>query len=402
LSDERGSLGAEVEAAWAGFRRWLADRLAGMSEVDEVLEVEVAGSGALWFHLWTEGDIHAEVSAGGEAEAALVAAGWAVPDADVPYFWRHVPSREADRLAVLGVQVLREVCEVAHPAFVVAEGWETGLDSLLDEPVDDDSDDGPDEPPFAFPEGRAALRELVDAAIAPLVDGEVEHDEDGDVPITVGRSTVFVRVASDRPAVDLFAHIVLDIDDHARLGEELNILNRAESDWRFYEANGFVVVQQRVEAWPLIPAQLRAALTEMIDRIDGVARDLAQRVGGRRFHETPSRREAGPRGDGLALAASYAAFLELLGDEELRPAEAALLFEDDRRALVAAIAAVRSGELDTEEHDAETVLLHLGRALRHLLARERPLRRLPPRPGSQQLALLDVPDEQPRLDLDAS
>jgi hypothetical protein len=393
LTYDGTSVDAEIEQAWVEFRRWLADRLAGLDEADDELEVRAGAGGVqgLDFDLWDEGELHAEVVGVRTrvAEVRLRYAGWRAPDDGCDGWWRHAAVREVDHLAVLSVAVLREVLGVVHPAFLVAEGW------TVEAPAEDDdegAEEQDEEPPFVFPEGIAELRELVDRALVPVLGEEIEHDEDDDVPVRAGRSMVFVRVANDRPAVDLYAHVVLDVPAGERLAVELNVLNRGERDYRFYEVEGRVVMRRRLEAFPLVGAQLRRALEEMLGRVDDVARDLVARVGGRRFLDEPEANVAGE--------AELGVLLELMYADGLRPAAMARLFGDDLEALVRTMAAVKAGELDCEGHDPDVVLGQLGRALRHVLDVERPAKRLPPKPRSQQLALMDLPDEQPAFGLD--
>ena len=206
-----------------------------------------------------------------------------------PAFALDVERREVDRVAVLSVATLREVFAVPHPSFLSAGGLETDPEHVVADspPTAWDLDD---EPLAVLVQGRDDLQAQVDAALAPMLGGHLRHDEDGDIPILAGRSMLFVHVSDERPDVELFAVLVREVTDTARLAVELDILNRSQAFARFYQRDGTVHLAHEICAVPFVPRQLRAVVADLLGRIDDLAVDLVSRVGGlrgARRHQRP-------------------------------------------------------------------------------------------------------------------
>ena len=225
----------------------------------------------------------------GDAEQVqLIELGWSAPtygvddeiDGGSPNFFVDVERREADRLAVMVVGALRNAFGCAHPAFLDADGLEIDPDAAT--PVAPAGEE-PDEPVAVFPDSQDELRELVDRALAVMYEEPLKHDGDGDVPIVAGRSVLYVRVLADRPAVELFAELVVDVTDRDRAAGEMAILNRSHPVAKFYLRDDRVLMTYAIHAWPFAPAQLRVAVSYLCEGLDDLARDAAARVGGRRF-----------------------------------------------------------------------------------------------------------------------
>ncbi len=418
MGEEQYDLEAQVAAEWARFEGRLADRLAGMED-DEIVRVQVltgvdedeleGAAPYLQFLAWDDDNLRAEVAGNGYLDERyalsgddcerLVDAGWCSPNEETEElnFFVNCELRDADRVAMMSVAALREVFGCPHPSFLSGN-----LDVGTTDPVDDLAE--VDEEPVTYPQGRDHLQQLVDQALTVLFGSPAEHDEDGDLPVTVGMSRLFVRVCEDRPAVDLFAHIVLGIQDTDRLPLELEILNRAHPAAKFHVAEDRVVMRQQLIAHPFVPDQLRAAVSVLCNELDDLARDLATRVGGRRFLQglgdpPTSHEDLDPAGAHPSLVG----LLEMLHDGEVAPAEVAALFDHDRHELVCQLVRLRTGAQSSAPHDLEDVLDHLRGALRFIVERQaraelaadwRAARR-----RSQQLALMPEPEhEQATLD----
>ena len=105
------------------------------------------------------------------------------PDHGSANFWINSESREADRLAWMAVRSLREVYGCLHPSFLNL----AGVDEEPSEPAEPAASD--DEEQVVFPADRDDLHKRVICAISHwLMTDEVNVDNDGDVPIRVGRS----------------------------------------------------------------------------------------------------------------------------------------------------------------------------------------------------------------------
>lgn len=405
---------AAIESAWAGFRDRLADRLAGFTDGEQlVVLVEVGptpdeldgASPYLRLVGSAGGTLRAEV-AGDDVldrrfhldrhdEAVLAGGGWCRPDGTEPHFTQECEARAADLLAVRCVEVLRVVYAVAHPAFLRADGVEhdprrprPAAGSAADDPGG--LGDGPDEEEAVLVGTHDELQELVDAAVGELV--EVDHDDDGDIAVRAGLSVVFVRVLEDRPAVELYAEVVVDPQRPERTPVELDILNRTHDFARFHATPGAVRMSYVLVAWPFAPRQLRTVLRRMLAEVDSLAEALAQRLAGRRFLEEPEPDEpqpapvvAGGRARPVPPHPGMSGLLELLHLGGVSSPAVAQLFDHDRHALIAHLVGVRTGVVDCGGHDQERVLGCLRRGLRYVVDREIPerrARRAPSRPAA--------------------
>ncbi|GEP37645.1 hypothetical protein NPS01_13080 [Nocardioides psychrotolerans] len=410
MTNERRDLDSQVEDEWVRFRGRLADRIIAM-EVDDILSIDVLTGvdeedleGAAPYAQvlrWDEGAIRVEVvsndylderyALSDDHEHALLEMGWERPaPADDESdqggnFYVHAQPREADRVAVLVVRALREVYGCLHPSFLLGDLEEPS-------PVETVTSAAAVEPEeiAVMPVDDDHLRSLVDEALRVMLGDDLTHDEDGDVTVVEGRSLVWVRVVEDSPSIDLFAHVVLGVREHSRVPVELALLNRANELFKFVLVGDYVVMKVRLVAMPFAPAQLRGMLAVMLSVVDDLARELAVRLGGRRFRDVLREQPVAPEPP-LALTA----LLEALHEGPMRPSSVAVLFSHDRSAIIAAIVALRRDSLATDDHDQELVLSHLRRALRFLSDGEARVRRgaldkRSPLRRSQQLSLLDV------------
>jgi hypothetical protein len=286
--------------AWSRFQARLADHLVEMGDDDIlVVETEVARSdlaGAAPYVQFAGGGstVRGEVSSNSYlAEAyeldeddvsVLVSLGWQPPTVGPgrpvgegsANFFVDLPRSEADRLAVMAVKVLREVFDVAHPAFLAAEGL--GEDPEVAAPPREEPSP---EVLAVMPESAEHLRDLVDAALTPLFGTVPERDTDGDIPVPWGSSLVFVRVDEETPVVELFSVVVDAVADLERAAFEVGVLNRDLRFMKFLLVDGCVLARVHLPAWPFVPEHLRSMLTGMSAKIDEIDEDLLARVGGR-------------------------------------------------------------------------------------------------------------------------
>ncbi len=412
MSDE-WDLSAEVEAAWADFRGRLADRTAGMDD-DDVLIVEFSGvvddecEVAPYVQLCAYGGdlvraeavsnhwLDARCALSAEAEEALVALGWCEPR-DKPgweNYYLTFERRSADEVAVLAVRTLREVYGVPHPAFLEAGGLEIGsaaVEAAAEAEADLPTAD--DESVAAFVSDQAQLQRLVDDAVA-AVNPDLTHDSDGDIPILTAESVVFIRVRADRPAVEVFAEVLVDVEDTQRLLVELDLLNSGHPLWKFTRRGTVVTMRVELPAVPFAPAQLRTVVDQFVTEVDEIGRALAVRVKGTRFFESaPAAIDADTDVDDAHTAMT--GLLELLHLDRVRATTVAGLFEHDRHELIRQIVRIRTGLQDCGEHDQDVVLTLLRKALRIVSDGDADAPRavpLPPKPRSVQESLL--PDSE--------
>jgi hypothetical protein len=295
---ERGS-----REAWSRFQARLGDHLAAM-EQDDLLVVDVIGTeedegGALpylQFSAWGDGMLRGEVSsnhvlaasrqldAGGEA--AVEALGFAgptygrddEPDSGSLNFHVDLQQTEADRLAVMSVRALRDVFGVLDPAFLEAEGLTADPPVAVPPSVGGVS---PDEPAAVFPrDGAEQLRELVDEALTPYFGHVPEHDDDGDIPVEVGDTFLYVRVHEEMPVVEIFGCVATGAEDLAQAAFEVAVLNRDVRFVKFRLVGDAVVAYLHLPAWPFAPEHLRAMLAMTSEVVERVEPDLVARLAG--------------------------------------------------------------------------------------------------------------------------
>lgn len=408
---------AGVEEAWTAFRARLADAVAGLAD-DKVIGFQLGclaegepSNGAapyVQFLGWGEGVVRAEAVSNTyldpayalelEGYDAMIGLGWCPPtyfedqepDAGSANFWLDVETRDADRVAWMAVAAIREVYGCVHPAFLSLRGLhEDECEPLVRDEVAGDAEDAEEEL-IVFPTDRDDLVEHVVRAVHVLLDeAEVKVDSDGDVPIRVGDSVVFVRVLEKSPVVDVFAHLVTEPEQGGRLAVELDILNRRHRLAKFYLEGDTVVMRHRLVAAPFVPAQLRVVLDVMLDDVDEIASNLVQRVGGRRFLDVSPAEEPPVLEDCPAMAG----LSELMLAGRVASSTVVEVFEHDRREIVRMIVAVRTGCRDCGDLDEDDVLDHLRRGL-DLVARNearatRAASRLAAGGSTQQTSLLD-------------
>jgi hypothetical protein len=302
MSGGEGLTDRVTAEGWLRFQARLADRFAAMAEDDILLVGALCGEEPddgcapyIQCCAWGAGMLRLEASSNHvlarlwwlepAGKATLEGLGYGAPtygldeepDSGSLNYYRDLPRAEADRAAVMAVRALRDVFGVIHP--VLLDG------DLLDDvqaPVERAAQERRVEPLATFPEGGPdVLNGLVDQALADLFEHPPVRDEDGDVPVPAGSTTVYVHVEADAPVVELFACLVTDVRDHERARFEVNVLNRDVRFVSFRLAGDHIFANLLLPSWPFVPEHLRAMLTLMVEVVQETAVDLARRVDGR-------------------------------------------------------------------------------------------------------------------------
>ena len=431
MGDETGATPYEKQndEAWAEFRRQLADHCATMVDDDHVFieieqapDVEDLPGAAPYLQMvgWGEGAIRAEVCSNTflddrfllskPQEQQLAELGWNAPtygrdgepDSGSPHWWADVELRDADRLAVMCVGALRDVYGCAHPAFLVVDGFEP-IGFAAPEPGEDDEPEPAREPALAYPHDRDELQAMIDRAVGRVYGEPVKHDSDGDVPIVLGDSVLFVIVSDEEPIVELFAELVHDVADLEAAEREVAVLNRDLMFGTCLVRDDRVLLRHRLCGVPFVPAQFRMVLGRVSADLDRIAGDLAVRVGGRRFLDVSGvTDEAGAE----PLPQSLVVLRELLAAGDVDPRTVAALFDGELSEITEQLDALRDdppADLDVAE-----IIAALRGALQFLAVRKSremwDRRRRPParRRTSDQPPLLSAQDlGEQALDLGA-
>ncbi len=398
----------EHDEAWRELRRRVADHLGAMGPGDELGLAVDDGSGEVPAYVVVETDgqqrLHLE-SVGTAGLAAPWVGAEDAEDDDDPAFLVEVPQRECDLAAALVVDVLRDGQACLHPAFLTSRELDlAGLRWQRPPRPPHPTVLTADAPLAVLVEDRDHLQRMVDATLAEMLQQPLAHDEDGDVPVPVGESVVWVQVLADRPVVALFAILVDDIVDVEAAEREVAGLQTRLPFLQVRVAGERILVRHEICAVPFAPRQLAGVLARLCSEIDDIAGEVAERVGGRRFLEgMADDDEEDPRLLAPAptdLDEHLATVVELLLDGQVDPAQVAAAYDDQRALLVRSLVGLRTGTVVVPEVDLDLLLHTVRSGLRHLVDRaarrdEGPNR--PRGPRRQQLSLL--PEDEPGLDL---
>jgi hypothetical protein len=311
----------------------------------------------------------------------------------------------------MSVGALREVYGCPHPAFLVVDGFEpVGFTA----PAPDELPPAePVEAALVMPQDRDELVEAVDRALGRVYGEPVKHDSDGDVPIVLGESMLFIRVSHEEPMIELFADLVIGVEDREAAAREVALLNRnLLFGTVVLRDDDTIALRHFLCATPFVPRQFRAVLDRVVSDLDRNAADLVARVGGERFL-SPARfasptADEDPDGDKPErLCPPVATLRELLAAGDVDPRTVAALFDGDLDLITEQIEALR--EEPPSELDVAEVIAALQAALQFVAVRRSrelwdPPRRPAPRrrPTSHQPPLLSSDDVgEPTLDLGA-
>jgi hypothetical protein len=135
---------------------------------------------------------------------------------------------------------------------------------------------------LVWPRNRGELQQAVIAALRePTGNPDLEPDEDGDIAIRFGGALVFVRVNRERPAIDLFSHVVRNVEPTPALLEALNELNRAHCRTTFLATDSTVIATLEIDCDPFSPTILVRSVGYLGHLVDEVDEDLSARFGGK-------------------------------------------------------------------------------------------------------------------------
>jgi hypothetical protein len=302
-STTKMDLDRATRKAWRRFRTATAEAVATMEEgrplVVETLATADEHGAAPYVQLLADaGTVLVELSANrflapqhrldGPAKRRLRELGWSRPRRrdGRPNWWVQEDREHADRVAALLVRSLRDVLGVAHPSLLGGDVPEFGEDpalAALDAGGRPEGAEG--EPAATRPRDPAHLQELVDRALEPIFGHPPVKDEDGDVPVFVGPTVVFVRVDHHEPRVTLFVNLATAVEEHDRAVFEVSVLNRDHTDVKFVLRGQEVWAKLHVPGMPFAPDHLHAAVHRLCDLVEKVLPDLCVRTGGRAWLE---------------------------------------------------------------------------------------------------------------------
>jgi hypothetical protein len=204
--------------------------------------------------------------------------GLTTPTKKAPNYWATYLLSHVDQVASVAVSAFRNAFGVVHPAFLHSDDvvWQT--DSRLPS-----ADVAPQPSTAVHPVSREHLDLLIDQALTPML-GHVPHrDDDGDVPIRAGSAVVFVRNQWPMPCVQLFAEMVVEIDNPDAAAPELAALNHDIDGVKFAVHRDRVVASVELLAAPFAAEHLQMLVAHLCDVVSRHDTALARRVGGRTF-----------------------------------------------------------------------------------------------------------------------
>ncbi|NLE82101.1 MAG: hypothetical protein GX610_21490 [Rhodococcus sp.] len=304
-------LDTSVNHAWADFQLRLADHIAMMQQ-DDLLILE-AGFGAVDAqrsmpyvqYLVSEGNmvrcevpsndlLHPDRALSDSDQTYLTELGWARPTHGLEVddhtgsssFFVDKSQSWSDQLAAMTVAAFRDVWGVTHPAFL--ESVESGNDDVPSfEAVEPADSLVPPMSPITpvVPHDSAHLKALVSRALVSLLGVAPQQDPDGDIPVRVGNTIMFVGQLADTLDIQLFAPLVNNISDRTRACELVADLNRK---WLRIK---FVLVDDRLSGFvelpgnPFVPQHLTdlcGTFTQFLKTID---QSFAAKFGGELFFD---------------------------------------------------------------------------------------------------------------------
>ncbi|MFT4295505.1 MAG: hypothetical protein QM582_08840 [Micropruina sp.] len=240
----------------------------------DVLIVEAAGNAAL----------SEEFQLLPEQLAAIEELGWQPPNVDDAYptenFWRSGSQENAGELAQAAAQVLREVYQVPHPAFLAPDQLAEILTPPGAREAPSTSFDA-DDLAARLVSGKADLDRLIESELTELLGHSPLQDADGDFALRVGSTMVFVRATSDAQEVLVFSAVVHDVEGRSRAMEVLSDLNTEARFVRFMLIKDRVFVSLSIFAQPFVPAHLHQALRMVSVVADEIDEHLAAKLRGR-------------------------------------------------------------------------------------------------------------------------
>ena len=297
---------AKDEQGWEGFEARLAAALERMKpDTFLVLTVstprsggpgpyvQYAHSGRRGFRAEASGNhfLAAPHALSPQAEEGLGELGWQWPEpagVDDRNFHREWPNPAPwTEIAALTVHTLRDVFGVAgpvslrflHRGFPGFEGRLPRLD--LGVAADRSRRGDPDvTPPGPVPALTGLNRRLEEALKSFLGLDSLVRDADGDIPVRVGSALMFVRaVPGTPPLVQLFAHVLDDVDLTLPLLEAINDINRRILFGRIFWAHRAVIVAMEITGVGLEPEQVSFACVQLGSLADHLDNELAARFG---------------------------------------------------------------------------------------------------------------------------
>ncbi len=313
-------LDSSVNRDWAEFQRRLADYLAAMQDEDllvlesgfEELDESQGLMPCIQFVVWDGDTVRCEVPSNHylhpdraltEAEQTyLTELGWNrptrgpddEPDDGSPAFYVDKKLSWSDQLAAMAVAAFRDVWGgITHPAFLSTETSSTDPEATFDPVAVRPPLVAQLDPPAAAvvpPRDVEHLHELITLALVPMLGLLPERDPDGDVPIRMGNTILFVGPLADTVDVQLFAPLVHDISDRTRAAEVTADLNRTWSRIKFVLVDDRLSAFLEVSGNPFVPQHLTDSCKVFSDFLSTVDNEFASRFGGELFFH----RDSGP------------------------------------------------------------------------------------------------------------
>jgi hypothetical protein len=134
------------------------------------------------------------------------------------------------------------------------------------------------------PQSPEELFAALQTTVGLLLDvDDVQVDDDGDIPIMVGSTVMFLRVATDAPTIKIFAQILTEVRWSTALLEAVNEINRNYPFVRAWWDTDRVMLCADVMASPYVEQHVIAALQGFGQIADEIDDDLQRRFGGRVF-----------------------------------------------------------------------------------------------------------------------
>ncbi|MEV0948197.1 hypothetical protein [Rhodococcus sp. NPDC049939] len=432
-------LDSSVNRDWADFQRRLADYLAAMKDEDllvlesglEELDESEGRRPCIQFLVWDGDTVRCEVPANhqlhptrrlSDAEQTyLTELGWNRPtdgaveefDDGSPAFYVDKKLAWSDQLAAMAVAAFRDIWGVAHPSFLKTEAALSDPAPAFDPiAVRPPLVENIDPTSAVVPRDVEHLQELITLALVPLLGVLPERDPDGDVPIRMSNTILFVGPVADSVDVQLFAPLVHNISDRTRAAEVTADLNRTWSRIKFILVDDRLSAFVEVPGNPFVPQHLTDNCSLFSDFLETVDDEFSKRFGGKLSFYRSNTADEQPAADILVSDADLPEELLILfhldtgSAGDLDPTAVADVCGHDRHRILALldtctdrVARLRDTDDPTAKH-WERLAHVLRNALRGIVSPPRTSSPEPkPRPErSEQLGMSSNPEERTRFD----
>ncbi len=301
-SKNPGNRNTGISRDWPVFAARLTDALSEMCEDQFLIISEKQSSRFVQFAVQGSFGIRAEISSNAylswsqrltDAQTTqLVKAGWIAPTGK-PH--ESTPERDPDgspnffidfpapivtaRIAGQAVAALSKILRIPHPGFLQYDAFDTQGNALVFSQLGIKRSEKAEQA-----DSNMIARHLL-SAIREITDlKDLEFDKDGDIGLSYGSITMFVRVTGEPPLIRFYAPLVRDVEETHKLHAKLNELNSGIGFMHFFVCDRTIFAISEITASPLQYGVLAKSMRIFSTIADGTYEVLEAEFGDRGMH----------------------------------------------------------------------------------------------------------------------